>query len=105
MGVKVFGDMHERCSWANPADPLYCAYHDDEWGVPEWDSRALWEKLVLDGFQAGLVHTAYRRRAIAFHEVGRGGALHPRTAISATSPWRGQPTTWSLTMPTACMKA
>ena len=43
-----------RCRWVNPADALYVAYHDEEWGVPEYDSRALWEKLVLDGFQAGL---------------------------------------------------
>jgi DNA-3-methyladenine glycosylase I len=42
-----------RCHWPG-TDALYCAYHDEEWGVPEWDSRALWEKLVLDGFQAGL---------------------------------------------------
>ncbi len=45
--------MAERCSWCG-TDPLYVAYHDDEWGVPEWDSRALFEKLLLDGFQAGL---------------------------------------------------
>ena len=42
-----------RCAWAGD-DPVYQAYHDTEWGVPEYDSRALWEKLVLDGFQAGL---------------------------------------------------
>lgn len=42
-----------RCDWAGP-DPIYIDYHDTEWGVPEYDSRALWEKLVLDGFQAGL---------------------------------------------------
>ena len=42
-----------RCPWAG-ADPLYRAYHDEEWGVPEYDDRALYEKLVLDGFQAGL---------------------------------------------------
>jgi DNA-3-methyladenine glycosylase I len=42
-----------RCPW--PAqDALYVAYHDEEWGVPEWDDRALYEKLMLDGFQAGL---------------------------------------------------
>ena len=41
------------CTWAE-AHPLLRAYHDEEWGVPEWDSRALWEELVLDGFQAGL---------------------------------------------------
>ena len=45
--------MDGRCSWCGE-DPLYVAYHDTEWGVPEYDSRALWEKLILDGFQAGL---------------------------------------------------
>ena len=54
MGVKIYEHDGARCAWANPADALYCAYHDEEWGVPEYDSRALWEKLVLDGFQAGL---------------------------------------------------
>jgi len=42
-----------RCDWCG-TDPLYVDYHDNEWGVPEWDSRALFEKLLLDGFQAGL---------------------------------------------------
>ena len=42
-----------RCNWCG-TDPLYVAYHDEEWGVPEYDSRALFEKLLLDGFQAGL---------------------------------------------------
>ncbi|HEY1363781.1 MAG TPA: DNA-3-methyladenine glycosylase I [Xanthobacteraceae bacterium] len=42
-----------RCPWPLQ-DPLYVAYHDEEWGVPEYDDRALYEKLVLDGFQAGL---------------------------------------------------
>ena len=42
-----------RCPWPKQ-DPLYIAYHDQEWGVPEFDDRALYEKLVLDGFQAGL---------------------------------------------------
>ena len=43
-------------------DPLYEAYHDTEWGVPERDSRALWEKLVLDGFQAGLAWITILRK-------------------------------------------
>ena len=43
----------QRCTWPG-VDPFYVAYHDDEWGVPEYDDRALYEKLVLDGFQAGL---------------------------------------------------
>lgn len=42
------------CGWAPVTDPLYRAYHDEEWGVPERDPRALWEKLQLDGMQAGL---------------------------------------------------
>ncbi len=43
----------ERCGWAG-SEQIYVDYHDTDWGVPEYDSRALWEKLVLDGFQAGL---------------------------------------------------
>jgi DNA-3-methyladenine glycosylase I len=46
-------DGLRRCAWPK-LDPLYVAYHDEEWGVPEFDDRALYEKLVLDGFQAGL---------------------------------------------------
>ena len=42
-----------RCSWCGN-DPIYVAYHDEEWGVPEHDDSALYEKLCLDGFQAGL---------------------------------------------------
>lgn len=45
--------MLERCEWAGP-EQIYVDYHDTDWGVPEYDSRALWEKLILDGFQAGL---------------------------------------------------
>ncbi|NNU15336.1 DNA-3-methyladenine glycosylase I [Parvularcula sp. ZS-1/3] len=43
-----------RCPWPTPGDALYESYHDTEWGVPEYDDRALFEKLILDGFQAGL---------------------------------------------------
>jgi DNA-3-methyladenine glycosylase I len=46
-------DGRARCIWCGD-DPMYVAYHDEEWGVPEWDDRALFEKLILDGFQAGL---------------------------------------------------
>lgn len=56
-----------RCSWRGMAgDPLYEAYHDAEWGAPEYDSRALWEKLVLDGFQAGLAWITILRKREAF---------------------------------------
>lgn len=44
----------ERCPWCEGPHQLYKDYHDQEWGVPEYDSRALWEKLILDGAQAGL---------------------------------------------------
>jgi DNA-3-methyladenine glycosylase I len=47
-------------------DPLYEAYHDTEWGVPEYDPRALWEKLVLDGFQAGLAWITILRKREGF---------------------------------------
>ncbi|HEY2007535.1 MAG TPA: DNA-3-methyladenine glycosylase I [Rhizomicrobium sp.] len=47
------GQDKTRCWWPGE-DPLYIDYHDTEWGVPEYDPRALYEKLVLDGFQAGL---------------------------------------------------
>jgi DNA-3-methyladenine glycosylase I len=52
-GVTMSGDPAlPRCPWPGE-DALYIAYHDNEWGVPEYDDRALYEKLVLDGFQAG----------------------------------------------------
>lgn len=50
-----------RCKWCG-TDPLYVEYHDTEWGVPEYDSRALWEKLVLDGMQAGLAWITILRK-------------------------------------------
>jgi DNA-3-methyladenine glycosylase I len=53
MSAPRHADGLVRCPWPKE-DPLYVAYHDEEWGVPEWDDRALYEKLVLDGFQAGL---------------------------------------------------
>jgi DNA-3-methyladenine glycosylase I len=56
-----------RCPWRGIAGvPIYEAYHDTEWGVPERDSRALWEKLVLDGFQAGLSWITILKKREAF---------------------------------------
>src|SRR3990170_1763830 len=52
-GLIEHPDGKTRCWWPG-TDPLYVAYHDTEWGVPEYDDRALFEKLILDGFQAGL---------------------------------------------------
>src|ERR1700730_18349119 len=51
--ARLHEDGLTRCPWPGD-DPFYVAYHDTEWGVPEYDDRALYEKLVLDGFQAGL---------------------------------------------------
>ena len=59
-----------RCSWAEK-DPLMRAYHDEEWGVPERDSRALWESLMLDGFQAGLSWLTILRKREAFRKAFR----------------------------------
>jgi DNA-3-methyladenine glycosylase I len=53
MSALLHPDGLARCPWPKQ-DPLYVAYHDEEWGVPERDDRALFEKLILDGFQAGL---------------------------------------------------
>ena len=57
-----------RCPWPGE-DPLYVAYHDTEWGVPETSSRALYEKLVLDGFQAGLSWITILRKREAFRKA------------------------------------
>jgi DNA-3-methyladenine glycosylase I len=61
----------QRCRWAEN-DPLMRAYHDEEWGVPEHDGRALWEKLMLDGFQAGLSWITVLRKRDAFRKAFKG---------------------------------
>lgn len=63
--------MTERCPWCG-TDPLYVAYHDTEWGVPEYDPRALWEKLILDGFQAGLAWITILRKREGFRAAFAG---------------------------------
>ncbi|MFN6978747.1 MAG: DNA-3-methyladenine glycosylase I [Gemmobacter sp.] len=63
--------MDGRCPWCG-ADPLYVAYHDTEWGVPERGPRALWEALVLEGFQAGLSWITILRKRAAFRRVFAG---------------------------------
>ena len=61
-------DEKTRCDW-HGVDPLYVAYHDTEWGVPEWDDRALFEKLILDGFQAGLSWITILRKRDGFRDA------------------------------------
>jgi DNA-3-methyladenine glycosylase I len=58
----------QRCAWPGE-DKLYVAYHDEEWGVPEYDDRALYEKLVLDGFQAGLSWITILRKRENFRKA------------------------------------
>jgi DNA-3-methyladenine glycosylase I len=93
-----------RCSWAGE-DPLMIAYHDDEWGRPERDPRALWETLMLKGFQAGLAWITVLRKREAFRRafadfepakvarfgdkdvvrlLGDAGIIRSRAKISAT---------------------
>ena len=62
---------HRRCVWAGD-DPLMQTYHDEEWGVPERDSRALWEMLMLEGFQAGLAWIIVLRKREAFRQAFAG---------------------------------
>src|SRR5688572_5952641 len=64
-------DGLERCPWPKD-DPFYVAYHDDEWGVPEFDDRALFEKLILDGFQAGLSWITILRKRDNFRRAFSG---------------------------------
>jgi DNA-3-methyladenine glycosylase I len=93
-----------RCAWAE-SDPLLRDYHDHEWGVPEYDSRALWELLMLEGFQAGLAWITVLRKRDAFrqafcqfdpgkvallnqadvtHLLGNPGIIRSRAKIEAT---------------------
>lgn len=72
----LYPDGLARCPWPG-FDPLYVAYHDDEWGRPEKNSRALFEKLILDGFQAGLSWITILRKREAF-----------RKAFDGFDPWR-----------------
>jgi len=69
--VLGHADGRARCPWPG-LDPLYLAYHDEEWGVPEWDDRAMYEKLALDGFQAGLSWITILRKRETFRAAFDG---------------------------------
>jgi len=71
MNDIAHGDGRPRCPWPGQ-DPIYVAYHDEEWGVPEYDDRALFEKLVLDGFQAGLSWITILRKRENFRRAFDG---------------------------------
>ena len=70
-GVLDHADGKCRCRWCG-TDPLYVAYHDTDWGRPERDARALYEKLMLDGFQAGLAWITILRKREAFRSAFQG---------------------------------
>lgn len=67
---RVFNDTLVRCWWCGD-DPLYVSYHDVEWGVPEFDSRRLFEKLALEGFQSGLSWITILRKRENFRSAFR----------------------------------
>lgn len=71
MSLKPHEDGKCRCPWCG-TDPLYIHYHDTDWGVPEYDSRALFEKLILDGFQAGLSWITILRKRENFRSAFDG---------------------------------
>jgi len=66
--ARLHADGKLRCPWPGE-DPLYMAYHDTEWGVPEYGDRALFEKLILDGFQAGLSWITILRKRDNFRKA------------------------------------
>jgi DNA-3-methyladenine glycosylase I len=66
--ARLHADGKLRCPWPGE-DPLYMSYHDTEWGVPEYDDRALFEKLILDGFQAGLSWITILRKRDNFRKA------------------------------------
>lgn len=70
-GLRVGADGCPRCAWAG-VDALYCDYHDREWGRPSADEARLFEKLCLEGFQAGLSWITILRKREAFRELFEG---------------------------------
>src|ERR1700682_1644194 len=80
--APLHADGLNRCPWPRE-DALYVAYHDTEWGVPEFDDRALYEKLLLDGFQAGLSWITILRKRDNFRRAFDG--FEPRK-IARYSP-------------------
>jgi len=61
-----------RCPWPGIEDPIYAVYHDTEWGVPHADDRAMFEKLVLEGFQSGLSWLTILRKRDTFRRAFHG---------------------------------
>lgn len=64
-----WADGKQRCQWVNPKNECYLRYHDNEWGVPEYDDRKLFEMLILEGFQAGLSWECVLNKREAFRQA------------------------------------
>lgn len=71
-GAPTESDMIHRCAWTNLNNPLYVQYHDSEWGVPNHDDQALFELLILEGFQAGLSWECILNKREAFRKAFDG---------------------------------
>lgn len=67
-----YADQKPRCRWANPKNPLYIQYHDEEWGIPVYDDHHLYEMLLLESFQAGLSWECVLNKREAFRKAFDG---------------------------------
>jgi DNA-3-methyladenine glycosylase I len=76
-------DAVSRCPWTGIADPIYVRYHDEEWGVPKTDDKALFEKLVLEGFQAGLSWLTILKKRENFR-MADAGIVRNKMKVEAT---------------------
>lgn len=76
-------DSPRRCHWVPPQDELYCSYHDTEWGFPVGDDTRLFEKLCLEGFQAGLSWRTILGKREAFRERFAGFAIDAVAALGS----------------------
>ena len=78
-----YPDHKKRCSWANPKNPRYIQYHDEEWGVPVYDDKILFEMLILESFQAGLSWECVLNKKEAFRRAFDGFDLETVCAYDA----------------------
>ncbi len=74
--MSKMNEIKNRCGWVNMKNPLYVAYHDKEWGVPEHDDKKLYELLILESFQAGLSWECVLNKREAFREAFDGFNIH-----------------------------
>ena len=78
-----YPDHKKRCSWANPKNPRYIQYHDEEWGVPVYDDKILFQMLILESFQAGLSWECVLNKKEAFRRAFDGFDLETVCAYDA----------------------